>query len=81
MADGALGGGACSLKAVLGWGASADVAKADWGSATWTPGVNPPCPSSMSDSDLYADGGNRGDIAYCEKDGDLGPKPGVLGAD
>lgn len=38
--------------------------------------------SEMSESDLNCEGGKRGDSAYCEKAGDLGPpKPGVLGAD
>lgn len=54
VAEGALLGGACSLKGLsagLLWVGRADVAKADGGSATCTPGVNEG-PSSMSPSDL-----------------------------
>ena len=38
-------------------------------------------PFSTSSKDWYCEGGKRGDMAYAEKAGDLGPKPGVLGAD
>lgn len=60
---------------------SAGLEKADGGSTRrLPPGVKGEAVSSMSPRDLYACGGKRGDSAYCEKAGDLGPKPGVLGA-
>jgi hypothetical protein len=48
-------------------------------STNWASG--PAKPSSAAGALVYADGGKRGDFMCCEKDGDMGPKPGVLGAD
>lgn len=41
----------------------------------------PAIPSSAVGPDWYADGGNLGDFMCCEYEGDMGPKPGVFGAD
>lgn len=69
-------GGACRLNGLFGDLGEA-LANVDGGSVL---GVKVGA-SEMSSSDLYAEGGNLGDMAYCEKAGDLGPNPGVLGAD
>jgi hypothetical protein len=75
VADGALTGGACKTNGLVG---EVDV-KADGGSTIGD--LLSTGDSEISESDLNCDGGRRGDMAYWEKAGDLGPKPGVFGAD
>ena len=99
VADGAFVGGFCNTNglllapsavvvAAIGWFCCAN---ADTGStmllllpAAGVKGAGPATgDSEMSDRDLNWEGGKRGERAYWEKAGDLGPgpKPGVLGAD
>jgi hypothetical protein len=61
---------------------SVGLENADSGSTRrWPPGVKgEACVSSISPRERYAWGGKRGDSAYWENAGDLGPKPGVFGA-